>query len=29
METGWCGEEVWDAEQMEGEWEGAGMDCGV
>jgi hypothetical protein len=29
METGWCGEEVWGVEQMEGGWEGAGMDYGV
>jgi hypothetical protein len=24
METGWDGEEVWDVEQLEDEWEEAG-----
>ena len=24
METGWGGEEVWDVEQLEGGWAGAG-----
>ena len=29
METGWDGEEVWDVEQLEGGWEGQGIEYGM